>query len=69
MPSERLDLGEAAVANLNPSTVILVCEQELMTDPNPNSPAQSDAFLIFTQNKAEYSARIKRQTSNYPPPQ
>jgi ubiquitin-conjugating enzyme E2 I len=49
--------------------VLLLGIQELMTDPNPNSPAQSDAFLIFTQNKAEYSARIKRQTSHYPPPQ
>lgn len=43
--------------------------QELMTDPNPASPAQSDAFMLFTQNKPEYQKRVKRQTSSYPPPQ
>ena len=42
--------------------------QELLGDPNPNSPAQSDAFLLFTQNRPEYSKRVKAQALNYPPP-
>ena len=43
--------------------------QELMTSPNPLSPAQSDAFMLFEKNKVEYRARVRRQTSQYPPPQ
>ena len=42
--------------------------QELLGDPNPSSPAQSDAFLLFTQNRAEYSRRVRAQAQTYPPP-
>ena len=42
--------------------------QELLDTPNPGSPAQSDAFVLFTQQKAEYVKKVKRQALNYPPP-
>ena len=42
--------------------------QELLTTPNPNSPAQSDAYMIFTQNVPEYNKRVKKQALLYPPP-
>ncbi|KXZ42757.1 hypothetical protein GPECTOR_120g424 [Gonium pectorale] len=56
--------------NIYPSgTVCLsILNEELLDTPNPNSPAQSDAFVIFTQQKAEYCKRVKRQALQYPPP-
>lgn len=42
--------------------------QELLNDPNPLSPAQSDAFILFTQNPAEYRRRVKRQMDQNPAP-
>ena len=42
--------------------------QDLLNDPNPNSPAQSDAYMLFTQKPAEYKRRVRAQTSAHPPP-
>ena len=47
---------------------VLLGVQELLADPNPKSPAQSDAYVLFTQQPAEYSKRVKAQTAKYPPP-
>ncbi|GKY93380.1 SUMO conjugating enzyme Hus5 [Mayamaea pseudoterrestris] len=46
---------------------ILTGIQDLLDQPNPNSPAQSDAYNLFTQNKAEYSRRIKLEASKNAP--
>jgi len=35
--------------------------QDLLDDPNPNSPAQSEAYSLFTSNKAEYRKRVKAE--------
>lgn len=35
--------------------------QELLTSPNPNSPAQREAFEAFTQNPAEYKRKVREQ--------
>lgn len=48
---------------------ILLGVQELLDTPNANSPAQSDAFVLFTQNLPEYKKRVRRQAAQYPPPQ
>ncbi len=42
--------------------------QELLDAPNPQSPAQSDAYILFTQQPAEYTRRVRRQAQQYPPP-
>lgn len=42
-------------------TVVIVGIQELLNDPNPNSPAQGDANNLFTTNKTEYEKRIRKQ--------
>ena len=42
--------------------------QDLLTDPNPNSPAQNEAYLDYTKNKTQYEAKVKRQVDKYPPP-
>jgi hypothetical protein len=39
------------------------CVQELLDNPNPNSPAQSDAYMAFTQNLPLYKKEVKKQTA------
>merc|ERR1719337_663245 len=41
---------------------ILVGIQDLLDNPNEKSPAQHDSFVLFTQNKEEYTKKIKEQT-------
>ena len=40
---------------------ILLGIQDLLSNPNPNSPAQADPFLLFTTNKTEYFRKVKEQ--------
>ena len=40
-------------------SAILTSIQSLLTDPNPNSPANSEAARLFTENKEEYTRRVK----------
>lgn len=47
---------------------ILLGIQELLDTPNAQSPAQSDAFIMFTQKLSEYKKRVRHQSSQYPPP-
>ena len=41
--------------------------QDLLDTPNPNSPAQSDAYQLFVNNKAEYKRRIKEEAAKNAP--
>ena len=47
---------------------ILTGIQDLLDNPNPDSPAQSDAYVEFVQNKKLIVKKEKEQSSNYPPP-
>ncbi|GFH12440.1 ubiquitin_conjugat_2 domain-containing protein [Haematococcus lacustris] len=47
---------------------ILLGIQELLDNPNPNSPAQSDAYMMFTSNLALYKKEVRKQSLRYPPP-
>jgi ubiquitin-conjugating enzyme E2 A len=38
---------------------ILTSLQSLLSDPNPNSPANSEAARLFTEDRAEYEKRVK----------
>ena len=38
---------------------ILTSIQSLLTDPNPNSPANSLAAQLYKENKREYDKRVK----------
>ena len=40
---------------------ILIGIQDLLDDPNPNSPAQSEAYQLFINNKSEYRRRVRRE--------
>lgn len=42
--------------------------QELLDAPNALSPAQSDAYLMFTQRLDDYKRRVKQEAAKYPPP-
>lgn len=33
--------------------------QSLLCDPNPNSPANSEAARLFSENKREYNRRVR----------
>ena len=52
----------------SPPHQVLLGVQELLDAPNALSPAQSDAFVAFTQRVAEYRKRVQRQATAYPPP-
>ena len=37
---------------------ILVSIQTLLSDPNPNSPANSEAAKLYVEDKIEYNNRV-----------
>ena len=39
---------------------ILTSIRSLLADPNPNSPANSEAASIYSNNKIEYERRVKQ---------
>jgi ubiquitin-conjugating enzyme E2 I len=47
---------------------ILLGIQDLLKTPNPLSPAQSDAYVMYTQDRTEYNRLVKEQSKKYPPP-
>lgn len=40
---------------------VLTGIQELLTNPNPNSPAQRDAYDVFVNDPKEYRRKVKEQ--------
>eukprot|EP00347_Sterkiella_histriomuscorum_P003324 403364722 len=46
---------------------ILIGIQDLMNNPNEKSPAQADPYIMFTQNKAEYLLRVRKQAEECRP--
>ena len=61
----RTACGHALVPGLSwqPS-----CAQDLLDDPNPKSPAQADAYMLFTQKRDEYRRRVRAQAVKNPTP-
>ena len=47
---------------------ILLGIQDLLDTPNPASPAQSEAYMLLTNDRAEYDKKVKAQVLKYPPP-
>lgn len=47
---------------------ILLGVQDLLDSPNPASPAQSEAYMLFTNDRVEYDRKVKQQALRYPPP-
>ena len=46
---------------------ILIGIQDLLDEPNPDSPAQSEAFQLFIHDKTRYSARIRQEAAKNAP--
>eukprot|EP00920_Eleutheroschizon_duboscqi_P022870 GHVT01055925.1.p2 GENE.GHVT01055925.1~~GHVT01055925.1.p2 ORF type:complete len:161 (-),score=33.87 GHVT01055925.1:589-1071(-) len=46
---------------------ILLGIQDLMENPNPNSPAQSDPYMLYTNNRDEYNKHVRRQAIEMQP--
>lgn len=46
---------------------ILLGIQDLLDNPNPDSPAQADPYVLFTQNPSEYLKRIRKQALDFTP--
>ncbi|CAL6277534.1 unnamed protein product [Bathycoccus prasinos] len=41
---------------------------DLLKTPNPLSPAQSPAYVMYTQDRTEYNRLVKEQSKKYPAP-
>lgn len=47
---------------------ILLGIQDLLNDPNPESPAQADAYNLYKKDRVEYEKRIRRVVRDNPAP-
>jgi ubiquitin-conjugating enzyme E2 A len=43
---------------------ILTSIQSLLCDPNPNSPANSEAARLYTENRRQYEKKVKEMVEN-----
>ncbi|KAJ1458267.1 E2 ubiquitin-conjugating-like enzyme [Pelagophyceae sp. CCMP2097] len=43
---------------------MLLGVQDLLDTPNPDSPAQSEAYQLFVNNKVEYKKRVRQESQN-----
>lgn len=46
---------------------ILMGIQDLLDEPNPDSPAQSDAYQLFISDKVRYDRRIREEAKKNAP--
>jgi ubiquitin-conjugating enzyme E2 I len=46
---------------------MLIGIQDLLDNPNPNSPAQAEAYQMFVSNKAQYAKRVREEAKKYAP--
>ncbi|EKD13811.1 sumo conjugating enzyme [Drepanopeziza brunnea f. sp. 'multigermtubi' MB_m1] len=47
---------------------ILLGVQDLLNDPNPDSPAQADAYNLFKKDRTGYESKIKKIVRDNPAP-
>lgn len=45
---------------------VLLGIQELLPNPNPQSPAQSEAYQLLVANRHEYERRVRIEAAKYP---
>ena len=46
---------------------VLIGIQDLLDSPNPDSPAQSEAYQLFVHNKPEYKRRVQAEAQKNTP--
>ena len=54
-----LDILQNAWSPIYDVSAVLTSIQSLLCDPNPSSPANSEAARMFQEAKAEYDRRVK----------
>ncbi|XP_041013059.1 ubiquitin-conjugating enzyme E2 2-like isoform X4 [Juglans microcarpa x Juglans regia] len=54
-----LDILQNQWSPIYDAAAILTSIQSLLCDPNPNSPANSEAARMFSENKREYNRRVR----------
>jgi ubiquitin-protein ligase len=42
--------------------------QDLLDNPNPESPAQAEAYNLFKKDRTEYEKRVRREVRQNPAP-
>ena len=47
---------------------VLLGIQELLNNPNPNSPAQSEPYILFINDREKYNVKIQEETRKNPVP-
>ncbi|KAH0487893.1 MAG: uncharacterized protein KVP18_002171 [Porospora cf. gigantea A] len=55
-----LDILQTQWSPVYDVAAILTSIQSLLTDPNPNSPANQEAARLFIENRREYMRRVKQ---------
>lgn len=43
--------------------------QELLDEPNPKSPANEDAYMLFRARRADYEKTVKAFAAQFKPPE
>ncbi len=46
---------------------VLIGIQDLLDDPNPNSPAQTEAYQLYMNNKTQYKLRVRQEAAKNRP--
>jgi ubiquitin-conjugating enzyme E2 A len=54
-----LDLLQNNWSPIYDISAVLTSIQSLLCDPNPNSPANSEAARLFQENRREYNKRVQ----------
>jgi ubiquitin-conjugating enzyme E2 A len=54
-----LDILQNAWSPIYDVSAVLTSIQSLLCDPNPSSPANSEAARMFQESKAEYDRRVR----------
>jgi ubiquitin-conjugating enzyme E2 A len=54
-----LDILQAQWSPIYDVAALLTSIQSLLCDPNPSSPANSEAARLFSENRAEYDKRVR----------
>lgn len=55
-----LDILQNTWSPIYDISAILTSIQSLLTDPNPNSPANSEAARLYAENRREYNRRVQQ---------
>lgn len=55
-----LDILQSNWSPIYDISAVLTSIQSLLCDPNPNSPANSEAARLFQENRREYNKRVQQ---------